>query len=1003
MITAIRSFGNKNCLSTLAYCQKFKNNSDFFTCATGSVLLFYNVKYNNNEMNIEPEFEYKLFDDIALLIPYYENGMSLLIVIFYSTSFCVLKYQENSILSIQNSKLASSGVVTENNDRYSYSLYHSLLLVQTVYDGIMLYRIIDGKLVFIQNIEFLSSLIYRFCFIDKSHYGILLNKFNRNTVYEVHKFDLFRDQVVSSLYLPKKFNNFYIHQKVTIFISKDAFREYKSKTLAEEKQVELIDEDIFDMVKFGNNNFLLVSITGKIFSINSNDYNIFEFFGSVMKPLNIIFFETNKYIIPSKYGETKFIYHHEGNYVSTLLSFPGYVTKFVQISNRKIIGLTKTCNLHKFEKSPNLNPVYTKEFDFKSQCWFIDDENILVSSSQNKTSKIFSIVSKTFLKNSTIKIISCEETIGFKLLKKTESSFFNFIQITPSTIFMSPNNYIHGFSDIVLSYFDNNNFAVCEKYYIITIFINDNDVILRHELDYQINLLALSNDVLVVSSWIRNSLYILSIISNEEGSALNQIGAIDDVSIIDMCFINNGLNLIALSSRNYCYIFSKNNNNFVPVNKFIFSHLNNKLFFNQNDEVFITGKNVYFMKDFDITKIRNIKTFHHFDCFKRKIMLCHNDNTLSIYVPSNQYNISFKSKKVESTILYIVKIPKEPLNSSNIENINRYSVVFYKENNGVFLSITNNIFETSVCTNLLTNKRKNFIDNQIIFDKISNRISIVITFLGSLVLYELRNQDIIKKAEIFFESKPIGSIKINDGLICVIFIDMITLYSIEYDNIEQMKTIETQGATKCFNFNNNILTVGDSLDSIVVYEFQRDSFQEIHRYCIAIGASSCIEEGKEKFTICVDQTGFLYKMKKSATINFSSKNLDIIAACFLGSCSSAMISFPDKDHNSIIIGTKNGDIIECADAPCPLFSMKLYKEVESTLISLGNISNKQLRQVLSSNIVLGIPRIIDIDLLKMFLELNNEQKSQILSKLPNDEVPEAIQAIYDIINYFVHS
>lgn len=147
METFIQTITDSLTLSSIAYIEKFDGIHNYLVLGSSSKLYFY--IFENDTPTYR--FCYQIFGDIALIIPHNCDGIPILVVILYSTKFCVLHYEKGQILTDQNGELtASTGF--EVCQKYSYSIFKSVLLLQLWQEGLQLYKIEKKKMIFIQNI-----------------------------------------------------------------------------------------------------------------------------------------------------------------------------------------------------------------------------------------------------------------------------------------------------------------------------------------------------------------------------------------------------------------------------------------------------------------------------------------------------------------------------------------------------------------------------------------------------------------------------------------------------------------------------------------------------------------------------------------------------------------------------------------------------------------------------------------------------------------------------------
>ena len=178
---------------------------------------------------------------------------------------------------------------------------------------------------------------------------------------------------------------------------------------------------------------------------------------------------------------------------------------------------------------------------------------------------------------------------------------------------------------------------------------------------------------------------------------------------------------------------------------------------------------------------------------------------------------------------------------------------------------------------------------------------------------------------------------------------------------------------------NKKLIIGDLIESLIIYEYDDSNitFKEVFRESHELSCSSCTFVDDESI-FCGDFNSYLYLVNLSQEKNYASNDLKIMSVCSLGS--SAKTIFYCMELNCILIGTSNGEIIECKEAETPEIFQSFYTSIEKSISSLGGFECAQFRKCICMGYFLGIPRIYDVDLLKTFLELNEEQKRKIIEK-----------------------
>lgn len=944
-------------LSAIAYCKKFNGRNNYLVIGNGSTLNFYQF---SQDIPIF-EFNYHLFGDISLLIPYISEDITILIVVLSSTKFCVLHYDNGQIICDQNGELTAS-VGTDIRQKYSYSIYKSLLLIQIWQEGLQLYQIKKKKLIFIQDFSFFTSVIYRFQLISSNQFVVLQSKFESSNAYEIYNFDIISQELSEQFVLSKEVNNFLRTKKNCFLISKEKFFEIKEKELQTIMEINLAD-DIFDAAQLNDNLFFVVTFSGEILLIEKQDDQKSKIvkIGDVCKPLKIIIIGKNQIIIPSRYGATKYFCLNGHQFVlKDLFDFPGKVMKFVKLSKRSFLGLTQTNCVHLVEKTLSLNDVCDYQFESKSRCWFIDEEKILFST--EKFSKVLNFHDQS--ENTEFCIQNNIETIGFQMMLDDK-----YIQITKTDIFINNERLSISFLNISLVKFSDCSFCFVDNLSHVFVFSFDGEIILHHEFPFQINSIALfKDDVLAVSSWEESTILVIGIKSSNE-EFIEVIHEFKKMTAIDLLFTGDGDKICALPSKNEVYFLNSSDHS---VEKIQCEGNFFKLFPISETEILISGEKSYLIEEQIITELLDVEPFHFADSLDDLLLFCNVNNSLSIKKRRIK-SYQFRSKTLKMTFKLI-------------------DVVEYDQDlNAVVLKGDANKINIALAKNILDFKNykifpQNFFQNQkssirliTVKDFISNKPFIVVLSGNEIFSLSYGNDDLFSQKSSFkFDTKPVGLTNIENNIFCLILVDKIFVFSLEEGIIIKLSSFSTLGATSCFYYMNKKLLIGDMIESLIIYEYQENkSFNEVYRESHEISCSSCVFINDE-LIFCADQNSYVYQLKLSQIKNYASNELIIERVCSIGSSAKAMILCDEE--NSILIGSSNGEIIECKEVECPEIFQNFYGLIENSLVSLGGFESAPYRRCICMGYFLGIPRIYDADLLKTFIDLNEEQKTRIIQK-----------------------
>ncbi|OHT01722.1 hypothetical protein TRFO_31332 [Tritrichomonas foetus] len=1020
-------------LTGIAFLKAFDRENNYIVQSFGTYLKFRIFPFQLNLM----ELDYNIYNDVLLLIPYEYPDYSILLVIMASAKFCLLKYQNGNIICIQKGEITSS-FGSDIGSKYSYSLFKSLLLIQIYQEGLQLYLIKNEKLIFIENFDFFASVILQFQLIDSNHFSVLLRKFQNITSYEVYQFNLLQFSRISETSLLKDYHNFMIWGKKIFAIGSNNFLEIKKGKISDKININY-NEKIYDAIPINNANILIITISGVIYFLHKISNNIsIEKLGNVEKPLKTIRVSNgNDFIIPSKIGPTKIF---RNGTLHTLFDLPGKIIKFPKISPRRFLGLTKTKLYYDILFTLILETCNIFSFEYQVKSWIFNDDTILVTNySSNDNSNYTSLYNLTLKEkiDHECNFMRDSQTIGFQKINRE-----NFVQITNNKIFFSTNNSVIQFEKISSYSFSDDSFVICDNNTNLYLYTYDGKELSRVSFEFQINSLALCDRILAISSWETSSVYIYFITN----SLFYLFKIMDNISIVDLVFINNKRNLVALSHKDFCYVYDlKEITNEIscvkPENFIIECQINDHDIREQNvliknlyskeniikifccgfhsslcklseNEVLIYGEENYILKDLVATKVKESKSVCYSNFFNNNLLVSYNDNTIALY----------KNLKYDFAVNLKTNSPYQILNIIPLKN-NLFIMVIFHDNQ-YFIAKTKNtsVFEKYQTLSKIGAAPRKFIEIcEIKGNDSFYELHVAAIFNTTLSIYCIKKHEILEKASFTLRNVPIGAFYSN-GHLSVIFSDSIQLLSYDGDNITIISDTPTQGSSKCFSFSQSYLAIGDKLESLVLYKLDNNYFQdnakkaiysEKYRDCHEMGISSCIDLGDNKWSFCVDESCYLYQFKKVDMKNFSSNNLVIEKACSIGSPASSMAFI--SEANCILIGLQNGVLIKLKwdininDANASNEEvlhgnglvnsfLSFYTSLEENFVSfLGNFEISCLKQIVCSNYTLGIPKIIDINLIDYFLHLNVENKAKIIERSKSPFSLELIESLCDKI------
>ena len=287
---------------------------------------------------------------------------------------------------------------------------------------------------------------------------------------------------------------------------------------------------------------------------------------------------------------------------------------------------------------------------------------------------------------------------------------------------------------------------------------------------------------------------------------------------------------------------------------------------------------------------------------------------------------------------------------------------------------------------------------------------VAIIFGSNLTLFEVSDELLQERSNLDLGKVPFQITSFNSKFI-VAFTEEFQLFELDFVShsdirLKKLTTMLTQGSTSYISNDDEFVAVCDELQSLVLYAYEDDAlnkFSEHARNCMDFGLSICKVSGEDFF--CADHNGNFFQMQISESKNIESSDLDILSCCALGEAVSAMLVFgsPKKEsednQTKVLIGTKSSQYIEVINfRPTDEF-LALYFEIEKSVQSLGRLTSRSNRTVLIENFMLPCPVMFNFDLIKFFLELDEEQQLAIAeeAKLPIELVMEIAESIMRLV------
>jgi hypothetical protein len=251
----------------------------------------------------------------------------------------------------------------------------------------------------------------------------------------------------------------------------------------------------------------------------------------------------------------------------------------------------------------------------------------------------------------------------------------------------------------------------------------------------------------------------------------------------------------------------------------------------------------------------------------------------------------------------------------------------------------------------------------------------------SLKLFEFSGHLLEVRSTLNLDHLPFA-IELFGQRFLVAFSDKIELYQTEIVSasdvhLRKISEMPTQGSASFVTCDDEIVAIADEVQSVVLYTFtdSTNKFEESARCTSELGVHLCAMRGDDYFVI--DHSGNFYQMVIGETKNIESYDLIVLSCFSLGNRATAIQILP-SDTPRLLIATETGQYMEVVSfLPPPEFD-NLYTLIEGQVQSLGRLNSRMYRTVMIRDYLFPAPLATTLDLLKMFMKLDEASQMAIL-------------------------
>ena len=264
-----------------------------------------------------------------------------------------------------------------------------------------------------------------------------------------------------------------------------------------------------------------------------------------------------------------------------------------------------------------------------------------------------------------------------------------------------------------------------------------------------------------------------------------------------------------------------------------------------------------------------------------------------------------------------------------------------------------------------------------------NRHLVAVAMENQLILYELIHGSLEKRSQKKLETPPFDVCAFG-GLFLVASQTAIQLYKpapVSRSNIDliPISQYQTLGASCCVSCDGDEICIGDELESVshIHYDRKQKTFEELERNTLPLSITHVIIR-KDKGIFCVDDNGFLYKLKARTLRNYLALELEIVETYNIG-CRATSIA---ESGNRIIIGTETGQLLGIIQPPTQC--IQCLRLLSMNVVSFGRFSSDSYRQVLYKDSKWPCMSMWNLDLATLFLKLPEREKQSLSEKIRTD-------------------
>lgn len=1015
-------------ISDATFVSNFIEFEDVLIIARGSLLQIYSLKKSPN-IQFDLKYEYQTFGNICRVVPlkHPKDSQANILLILNDLRFSILRYnkRESEIKTMQCGNISSSqGSILSPPYRIAQSA--SSLLLQINPQVLQFFQILpDSQLSAPINIPIPAKFIKDFDFLGSDDYSlkfaVLTEDFGQNSKLQILDVDPYlqtaetRNHKEPTVVTVK--NDSYAIQgldtnSVIVFNSETAFKFTINATTPPRPKSTTINttSPLIKFTRMTHNLLIAADSGGNLLSIliQDNDATPAMRIGPINVPIALLKYDNRTLISISTSGESSLIQlcgetMKMHSVATPIMTNSGSLKKIVEVNSNEFIGLCGNGYSHIIRQSLILNEVARIPLMGIETIWFyqdclvlsVDTQTFIIRLGDNEVEKI---ENDSFVLD--------QPTIAFK-----QTSDNSFIQITPFKVNSNiDGNEINDKGDFHVI----TDASISSSYvaFIIndesqfTIFVLDYDLneVRRFEVPVPIEVIAVNDTFMATASWPENKVFVFSI---ETGSLVRTIEKVNCISLLftdDYLILAETRDHVIYYPLNSLYDSKTSSADFVSL---YCNGMHYKLIpTSEPNDVIVAGECPVLIHDLVVNGIE----YHGFKdgaVSDDKFCLIH-DDSLSLCRPSH-FAITVHEEKSSDDIIDAVQItnPAKATNSTSLYNF----VVASNNQDGHFsLSVVEHPLSTLHPTWPKEDEQLIGLKDDESYIGMASIVTddpmkfLAVIYGQHLILFEVSDDMLLKRSQIDLKSKPF-QISTYGNKIIVGFNNEFILYEpeiISHSDIQlkELTDMQTDGATSYISNDDELVAVADELQSLVLYVYdpKPNKFTEHARNCINFGLSICRVAVDDYFVI--DYNGNLFQMQIGNSNNTESRDLDIHSCCALGEPCTSMIvlSYPKKDKDAVdeidksngetdkdtqtklLIGTQSSQYIEVLSFNATEDFEHLYRTIEREVQTVGRMTSGAHRTVLINNsYMLPCPIMYNFDLLKMFLDLDDESRAQIAS------------------------